>query len=342
MRASNCMRIRRAPSRRCHRPDQAALRIVDSVGGHERRGRRRVRDDRIDVLIDASGHTIYNRLPLFAWKPAPLQVSWPGYFASTGMRAIDYVLGDRYVMPSGEAAHFVERAWHLPDSYLCFTPPDVELEVGVPPMLANGYPTFGYFGKLAKITDRVVAVWPRAARHAASEAVREAPHLDDAREQDTLATRFAAHGIAAARLLFEGRSPRAEYLAAYRRVDLMLARSRTRAARRRPKRCGWACRCLPPRRAISVAYLREPAARGALTGMDRGRRRRVCREGRRSGQRCGRAGRAEGEPVRRSSPRRCAMRPFCTPFRGCAARDVGRPRRGRVGRVVVVIDRSVL
>ena len=134
----------------------------------------RIRDDRIDVLIDASGHTIYNRLPLFAWKPAPLQVSWPGYFASTGMRAIDYVLGDRYVMPSGEAAHFVERAWHLPDSYLCFTPPDVELEVGVPPMLANGYPTFGYFGKLAKITDRVVAVWkPRAARHAASEAVRE-------------------------------------------------------------------------------------------------------------------------------------------------------------------------
>ncbi|VWD36477.1 O-linked N-acetylglucosamine transferase family protein [Burkholderia contaminans] len=184
----------------------------------------RIRDDRIDVLIDASGHTIYNRLPLFAWKPAPLQVSWPGYFASTGMRAIDYVLGDRYVMPSGEAAHFVERAWHLPDSYLCFTPPDVELEVGVPPMLANGYPTFGYFGKLAKITDRVVAVWARVLHDMPqAKLFVKAPHLDDAREQDTLATRFAAHGIAAARLLFEGRSPRAEYLAAYRRVDLMLS-----------------------------------------------------------------------------------------------------------------------
>ncbi|WAS54380.1 tetratricopeptide repeat protein [Burkholderia ambifaria] len=184
----------------------------------------RIRDDGIDVLIDASGHTIHNRLPLFAWKPAPLQVSWPGYFASTGMRAIDYVLGDRYVMPADEAAHFVERAWHLPDSYLCFTPPVIELDGGPLPMLANGYPTFGYFGKLAKLTDHVIDVWSRVLRDVPNARLFvKAPHLDDPREQDALAARFAAHGIDAARLLFEGRSPRDEYLAAYRRVDLMLS-----------------------------------------------------------------------------------------------------------------------
>ncbi|MBR8459292.1 tetratricopeptide repeat protein [Burkholderia dolosa] len=184
----------------------------------------RIRDDRIDVLIDASGHTIHNRLPLFAWKPAPLQVSWPGYFASTGMRAIDYVLGDRHVMPPEEASHFVERAWHLPDSYLCFTPPDVAIDGGPLPMLANGHPTFGYFGKLAKITDRVVAVWSRVLRDVPNAKLFvKAPHLDDANEQAALAARFAAHGIGGERLLFEGRSPRADYLAAYRRVDLMLS-----------------------------------------------------------------------------------------------------------------------
>ncbi|MBR8225008.1 tetratricopeptide repeat protein [Burkholderia ambifaria] len=184
----------------------------------------RIHDDGIDVLIDASGHTIHNRLPLFAWKPAPLQVSWPGYFASTGMRAIDYVLGDRHVMPADEAAHFVERAWRLPDSYLCFTPPAVELDGGPLPMLANGYPTFGYFGKLAKLTDHVIDVWSRVLRDVPNARLFvKAPHLDDPREQDALAARFAAHGIDAARLLFEGRSPRDEYLAAYRRVDLMLS-----------------------------------------------------------------------------------------------------------------------
>ncbi|WP_126285033.1 tetratricopeptide repeat protein [Burkholderia stagnalis] len=184
----------------------------------------RIRADRIDVLLDASGHTIYNRLPLFAWKPAPLQASWPGYFASTGVRAIDYVIGDRHVLPPAEAAHFTERPWHLPDSYLCFTPPAYAIDVGALPILANGHPTFGYFGKLAKITERVVAVWSRVLQSVAgAKLFVKAEHLDDPREQQALAARFAAHGIDAQRLILEGRSPRAEYLAAHRRVDLMLS-----------------------------------------------------------------------------------------------------------------------
>ncbi|UEP28037.1 MULTISPECIES: tetratricopeptide repeat protein [unclassified Burkholderia] len=184
----------------------------------------RVRADRIDVLLDAAGHTVYNRLPLFAWKPAPLQASWPGYFASTGVRAIDYVIGDRHVLPPAEAAHFTERPWHLPDSYLCFTPPAEPIDVGALPMLANGHPTFGYFGKLAKLTDHVVAAWSRVLQSVAgAKLFVKAEHLDDPREQQALAARFAAHGIDAQRLILEGRSPRAEYLAAYWRVDLMLS-----------------------------------------------------------------------------------------------------------------------
>ncbi|KVM97809.1 tetratricopeptide repeat protein [Burkholderia diffusa] len=183
-----------------------------------------IRADRIDVLLDASGHTIYNRLPLFAWRPAPLQASWPGYFASTGVRAMDYVIGDRHVLPAAEAAHFTERPWHLPDSYLCFTPPAEPIDVGALPMLANGHPTFGYFGKLAKITDRVVAVWSRVLQAVAgAKLFVKAPNLDDPREQQALAGRFAAHGIDAQRLILEGRSPRAEYLAAHQRVDMMLS-----------------------------------------------------------------------------------------------------------------------
>src|SRR5262249_24965716 len=119
----------------------------------------RIRNDAIDVLIDASGHSTHNRLPLFAWKPAPVRVTWPGYFASTGVRAIDYILGDAHVLPEGEEAHFVEKPWRLPDSYLCFTPPTDHVETGALPMLANGHVTFGYFGNVTKITDHVVGVW---------------------------------------------------------------------------------------------------------------------------------------------------------------------------------------
>ncbi|MGF6779522.1 tetratricopeptide repeat protein [Paraburkholderia sp. GAS334] len=184
----------------------------------------RIRNDRIDVLLDGSGHTIYNRLSLFAWKPAPVQVSWPGFFASTGLQTIDYVLGDRHVLPVEEESHFVEKPWRLPDSYLCFTPPQDDAKVGPLPMLANGYVTYGCFGQLTKITDHVVALWARllhAVPH--SRLFLKAEQLDTARVHETTLLRFAAHRIDASRLILEGRSPRAGYLAAYNRVDIALS-----------------------------------------------------------------------------------------------------------------------
>jgi predicted O-linked N-acetylglucosamine transferase (SPINDLY family) len=183
-----------------------------------------IRDNAIDVLIDASGHTQYNRLAIFARKPAPVQVSWPGYFASTGLRAIDYVLGDKHVLPPEEASHFTETPWRLPDSYLCFTLPEDRIESGKLPMLDKGHVTFGYFGKLAKISERVVAVWSRILHSVPnSRLFLKAQHLDADFARDAIIARFAAHGIDAQRLILEGRSPRGEYLAAYRRVDVMLS-----------------------------------------------------------------------------------------------------------------------
>ena len=67
-------------------------------------------NDGIHILIDLSGHTAQNRLPIFAWKPAPVQISWLGYFASTGVAEIDYILGDPYVTPTEEANHFSEKS----------------------------------------------------------------------------------------------------------------------------------------------------------------------------------------------------------------------------------------
>ncbi|EUC21290.1 tetratricopeptide repeat protein [Paraburkholderia hospita] len=185
---------------------------------------RRIRDDGVDVLIDASGHTAHNRLGVFARKAAPVQASWIGYFASTGLRAIDYILCDAQVLPETEEAHFVERPWRLQDSYLCFTPPQEPVEVGPSPHLTQGAVTFGYFGKLGKMTDEVVAVWSHALLSVpGSRLFLKARELDGDYAMREAVTRFAAHGIDGSRLLLEGGSPRAEYLAAYHRVDVMLS-----------------------------------------------------------------------------------------------------------------------
>ncbi|WP_133664051.1 tetratricopeptide repeat protein [Paraburkholderia sp. BL10I2N1] len=179
--------------------------------------------DRIDILVDLSGHTNHNRLSMFAWKPAPVQVSWLGYFATTGLRSIDYVLGDRYVLPDTETAHFVELPWCLPDSYLCFTPPEPEIATDPLPMLTSGTVTFGSFNHLVKLNDAVVALWARVL-HAVpgSRLYLKTKQLNDPSVQCATAARFAALGIDDARLILEGESPRAALLAAYNRVDIAL------------------------------------------------------------------------------------------------------------------------
>ncbi|MGF6752778.1 tetratricopeptide repeat protein [Paraburkholderia sp. GAS42] len=192
-------------------------------GSDDETAARRIRADGIDILVDLSGHTTHNRLSMFAWKPAPVQVSWLGYFATTGVGAIDYILGDRYVLQAHEASHFVERAWRLPDSYLCFTPPTPEIPLGPRPMSTSGAVTFGCFNHLVKLNDAVVALWARVL-HAVPDSclILKTKQFDDPVVQHVTGARFAAHGIDTARLTLEGQSPRGELLATYNRVDIAL------------------------------------------------------------------------------------------------------------------------
>jgi len=184
----------------------------------------RIRDDRIDLLLDLSGHMNFNRLPLFAWRPAPVQASWLGYFASTGLPAMDYLLGDPHVLPPDAQPYYTERLRRLPDSYLCFTPPAERVDVGPPPLATQGHVTFGCFNHLMKMNDGVVDVWARIL-HAVprSRLFLKAKQLDDAPTRETTLARFAARGIDASRLILEGRSPRSEYFAAYNRIDIALS-----------------------------------------------------------------------------------------------------------------------
>lgn len=184
---------------------------------------RRVHEDGIHILVDLAGHTADNRLPMFAWRPAPLQIAWLGYFASTGVAEIDYILADERVLPESEAAHFVEQAWRLPDCYLCFTPPDSDIAVATLPALEKGYVTFGCFNKLGKMNDAVVALWARVLKAVPTSRLRlKAKELNNPALRAATLARFAAQGIAAERISTEGHTSREDYLADYRHVDIAL------------------------------------------------------------------------------------------------------------------------
>ncbi len=96
----------------------------DAVGLSDARLAEQIRADRINVLFDLAGHTAGNRLLAFARKPAPIQIGWIGYSATTGLAAMDYILADRFVIPPESESYYCERVLRMPDDYLCFDPPD--------------------------------------------------------------------------------------------------------------------------------------------------------------------------------------------------------------------------
>lgn len=182
-----------------------------------------IHKDGVHVLIDLAGHTAYNRLPVFAWKPAPVQVSWLGYSSTTGVPEIDYILGNPYSTPSKESHHFTETIWRLPETSLCFSFPDLNLDVAQLPALSNGFITFGCFNNLAKLNDGVLSVWSNILKALpTSRLFLKNKQLGESSARMEIINRFAAYGVSKDRLFLEGRSPRLEYLRAYNRVDIVL------------------------------------------------------------------------------------------------------------------------
>jgi len=179
--------------------------------------------DGIDILIDLSGHSDGNRLPLFAWKPAPVQVTWIGSNATTGVKEIDYILCDQWTILKAEEKYFVEKPLRLPNTWLCFTPPEFNIEVGRLPALNNGFITFGCFNNLTKVNKTVVQCWSNVLKKIPdSKLLLKTFQLNNTSVRESTLVSFEKYGISSERLLLEGSSSRAELLKSYQNVDIAL------------------------------------------------------------------------------------------------------------------------
>lgn len=180
-----------------------------------------VRADGIDILFDLSGHTAFNRLPAFARRMAPLQVSWMGYPGTTGVTAMDYVLADRKFLPHGRFDHlFTEKLVQLPLS-VPFMPHADAPDVGPLPALENGHITFGSFNRLSKINRQVVGAWAALLR-AVPDARLLVAGMPEGDGRGQLLSWLEEESIAPQRLELHARAPMNEYLALHNRVDLAL------------------------------------------------------------------------------------------------------------------------
>ncbi len=184
---------------------------------------RLVHQKRIHILIDLSGHTAHNRLAVFSYKPAPVQVSWLGYFATTGLPEMDYFLGDPQMSPANEAYLFTEAIWNLAETWLCLKPPVHTVAVSTLPASKNGFFTFGSCGNLAKMNNKVVETWSSILhRVPSSRLLLKSKQLGDLSQVEEVKSRFLKFDILFERLLLEGPASRETYFKTYQRIDVVL------------------------------------------------------------------------------------------------------------------------
>ena len=182
----------------------------------------RIREDRIDVLVDLAGHSAGGkRVPLFEQKPAPVQISWLGYPCTTGLRSIDYRILDPFGCPPPAENLYAERVLRMPESRWCYKPPPEAPEPGPPPCAANGATTFGSFRDLSDLSRHTTTLWTKVLR-----ALPESRLLIAARGAPALASRigerFRAEGIDLSRIALLDRDPTVSALPLYAQVDIVL------------------------------------------------------------------------------------------------------------------------
>lgn len=177
--------------------------------------------DGIDILIDLAGHTSTHRLGVFAMRAAPVQATFLGYPHSTGLSAIDWLIGDAIVSPAEHAHLFSEGIAQLPGSVFCWAPVD---EYPLPPPRATDAPVvFGSFNNAMKLSPKTIVLWAQVLQAVpGSMLLLKAPSLKDEAVRERFAALFADQGISRERLIFRGPSGLAEMMQEYGDLDIAL------------------------------------------------------------------------------------------------------------------------
>jgi predicted O-linked N-acetylglucosamine transferase (SPINDLY family) len=184
----------------------------------------RMRSCELDIAVCLTGYLPIHRV-VFARRVAPIQVAQMNHVGTTGLRAFDYRITDRWLDPPGESEGWnTERLVRLDRGYVPVAPPEPAPAVSAAPAHANGHVTFGSFNNVAKITPATLALWSRVlAATPGSRLMVKARALEDAALRHTFAATMAECGIAAARVDFLGAvAGHDQHMTALARADIGL------------------------------------------------------------------------------------------------------------------------
>jgi predicted O-linked N-acetylglucosamine transferase (SPINDLY family) len=184
---------------------------------------RRIEQDGIDILIDLSGHTSMQRMNVFAQRAAPVQATYLGYPASTGVPNMDWLIADTIVAPKDHDSLYSEKVIRLPNTVFCYAP---EVDYPYPDYTTQHEKrqlTFGSFNNVPKLTPHTIKLWAAILNEIPdSRLVLKAPSFKDGSAIQVFTERFVAEGVDASRLEFRGPVGLTEMMAEYADIDIAL------------------------------------------------------------------------------------------------------------------------
>ena len=181
-----------------------------------------IREDRIDILVDLSGHSAGNRLLVFARKPAPIQITGWGYGSSTGLRAMDVFFTDEVLVPPEDKKYFREEVRYQASAWGSYAIEEFP-EVNELPGLSGGGVTFGSFNRLAKVSEQAYRAWVEVLKAVpGSRLLLKTAELNDTVNRERVVRQFTDAGVSAERIILQEKTPWAEHVQAYNQVDVAL------------------------------------------------------------------------------------------------------------------------
>ena len=181
-----------------------------------------IRKDSLDILFDLSGHTANNRLAVFKNRCAPVQASWCGWLASTGVKEMDYIIGDKYATPLSEQNRFTEKIYHMKKIWQCYSTSESLSKPAAIKKNKEKYVIFGSFANNMKINENVINTWSKILNALPnSKLFLKCTSFSIPQAKENF-IRKINNKINKSQLIIEGKSSRSEYLDCYNKIDIVL------------------------------------------------------------------------------------------------------------------------
>jgi len=180
-----------------------------------------IRKKNTNILIDLVGHGPGNRLTIFKNRSAPIQISWLGYINTTGLKEMDYIIVDPYLVKKEEKNLYSEKFLFLPNIWNSHEKFDTKLEITEPPFKKNNYVTFGSFNNFKKISPSVIKVWSKILEETTSKLILKSSgnNRDDLR--NNFLSKFPKQLIKNNKITFmEGQKDKKDHLNLYNKIDI--------------------------------------------------------------------------------------------------------------------------